>query len=95
MESYGTAIFSIKGDGAIFKKNSKPWICGERMNALAVECPQNQETDLGKCSFGIDTVRKAFSHAYKLLCAQSKKIAPTPLGFIIRVDETIRGRPAA
>lgn len=92
--NYDSNGISIKEEGAIFKKSSKPWIYCERSNALAVECPQNQETDLGKCSYAIDTVKKAFSHAYKLLCAQSKKIAPTPLGLIIRIDETIRRRSA-
>ena len=80
---------SIKGEGVFFKKSTKPWILNDRSVGLAVECPQNPETDLGKCSFAIDTVKKALSHAYKLLCAQSKKIAPTPLGLIIRVDETV------
>ncbi|OMJ71660.1 hypothetical protein SteCoe_30056 [Stentor coeruleus] len=91
--SYEIVGISIKGEGSYFKKASKNWYYNEKPGYIAVECPQNPENDLGKNSFSIELVKKAFSHAYKLFCAQSKKIALTPLNMIIRVDELIQSRP--
>jgi non-canonical poly(A) RNA polymerase PAPD5/7 len=91
--SYEVVGISIKGEGSYFKKASKNWYYNEKPGYVAVECPQNAENDLGKNSFSIELVKKAFSHAYKLFCAQSKKVALTPLNMIIRVDELIQSRP--
>lgn len=91
--NYEVVGISIKGEGSYFKKNSRNWYYQEKPGYLSVECPQNLDVDLGKNSFAIDLVKKAFSHAYKLLCAQSKKFALTPLNMVIRIDELIQSRP--
>lgn len=89
---YRTTGISIRGEGSFFRKSSKNWIYFDKENYLAAECPQNQENDLGKSSYSIELVKKAFLHAYKILCSQSRKIAKTPLGSIIRVDDIILAR---
>ena len=91
--NYETVGISIKGEGSYFKKKSRNWAYNDKPGSIAVECPQNPDTDLGRGSHGIDLVKRAFSHAYKLLCAQSKKLALTPLNMIIRNDELIQSRP--
>lgn len=90
--NYETTGISIRGEGAFFKKSSKNWTYFDRENFLAVECPQNQENDLGKSSYSIELVKKAFSHAYKILCSQNKRIAKTPLSMVVRIDELILSR---
>jgi non-canonical poly(A) RNA polymerase PAPD5/7 len=92
---YKNTGISIRGEGSFFRKSSKNWIYFDKENYLAVECPQNQENDLGKSSYSIELVKKSFLHAYKILCSQSKKIAKTPLSSIIRIDELIISRSSA
>lgn len=91
--NYEVVGISIKGEGSYFKKSSRNWFYNEKPGYLALECPQNPDNDLGKNSFAIELVKKAFSHAYKLLCAQSKKFALTPLNMVIRTDDLILARP--
>jgi non-canonical poly(A) RNA polymerase PAPD5/7 len=91
--NYEMVGISIKGEGRYFQKASKNWLYSEKPGLLAVECPQT-DNDLGKNSFSVELAKKAFGHAYKILCAQSKKIALTPLNMIIRTDELIETRPA-
>jgi non-canonical poly(A) RNA polymerase PAPD5/7 len=83
---------SILDEGSIFRKSSKRWTLTDRSNFLTVECPQKPGTDLGRCSFAIETVKKAFSHSYRLLCSQTKSLGKTPLSLLIRLDETIESR---
>lgn len=90
--NYESTGISIRGEGAFFKKSSKNWTYFDKENYLSVECPQNPENDLGKSSYSIELVKKSFSHAYKLLCSQNRRIAKTPLNMIIRQDELISTR---
>jgi len=92
--NYDDVGISIKGEGYYFNKRSKQWYMSDKPGYLCVECPQNVDTDLGRNSFAIDLAKKAFSHAYKLLCAQNYTYAKSPLNLIIRVDDLIKSRPA-
>jgi non-canonical poly(A) RNA polymerase PAPD5/7 len=78
--------------GHYFDKLHKGWLHTERRSLLALECPQNQENDLGRNSFSIDLVKKAFSHAYKIICACGVSRQTTPLQTIIRLDPVLASR---
>lgn len=92
--NYEDVGISVKGEGYYFNKRSKQWFMSDKAGYLCVECPQNIDTDLGRNSFAIDLAKKAFAHAYKLLCAQNYTFAKTPLSLVIRVDDLLRNRPA-
>lgn len=85
---------SIRGEGSFFNKHAKNWRYPERdRTLLALECPQNPENDLGRNSYNIELVRKAYEHAYKILCAQTfKQRGQTPLSSLIRCDRNLLDR---
>jgi non-canonical poly(A) RNA polymerase PAPD5/7 len=83
---------SLRKQGHYFDKRQKGWLYSERRSLLAMECPQNQENDLGRNSFSIDLVKKAFSHAYKLICACGVSRQTTPLQTIIKLDPVLASR---
>jgi non-canonical poly(A) RNA polymerase PAPD5/7 len=83
---------SLRKHGHYFDKRQKGWFFSERKALLALECPQNSANDLGRNSFGIDLVRKAFSHAYKLICACGESRRTTPLQTVIKLDTILAGR---
>ena len=88
---YSEVGISIRGDGSYFQKRGLDW---DRADSLYVECPQNANTDLGRGAYKIEYTRKAFLHAYRLLCAQNYQHAKTPLQIIVRVDEVLQTRVA-
>ena len=85
---------SIRGEGSFFNKRAKGWKYSDRdRTLLALECPQNPDNDLGRNSYNIELVRKAYEHAYKLLCAQTfKQRGQTPLSCLIRSDRSLTDR---
>ena len=89
---YETNALSIRDQGSVFRKSSKNWLNNDRNSLLTLECPQNPGTDLARSSFAMETVKKSFYHCYRLLCATCSHISPTPLGLVIRFDETIAAR---
>lgn len=90
--NYEKIGISIDGDGMLFNKRAKGWDNPDRPGLICLECPQNPENDLGRNSHGIELVKKAFTHAYKLLCAWNRGITRTPLQLLIRNDDILRYR---
>lgn len=90
--NYDKIGISIDGDGMLFNKRAKGWDNPDRPGLICVECPQNPDNDLGRNSHGIELVKKAFTHAYKLMCAWNRGITRTPLQLLIRNDDILRFR---
>lgn len=83
---------SLRKQGYYFDKRAKGWILSERNCLLSVECPQNKDNDLGRNSYAINTVKRAFSYAYKRICACENLRKTTPLQTVINLDPILAAR---
>lgn len=83
---------SLRKQGNYFDKRQRGWDVPERRTLLAVECPQNKESDLGRNSYAIDLVKKSFGHAYKIICACGVSRETTPLQTVVKLDPILAAR---
>lgn len=69
--NYFTTGISVRHDGAYFRKGERKdiFVYPNRPFSLAIENPLDISSDVGKASFRIQTVQRAFSAAYKVLLA--------------------------
>ena len=65
--NYLTTGISVRQDGSYFSKSSRGWQYQHRPMLLAVENPSDTNMDVGKNSFNIMRVKRAFEHAYHAL----------------------------
>lgn len=71
MELYGKLLnydqVGVSLLNGYFLKEKRGWLNGKKSSLLSVEDPYEQENDVTKGTFGIQTVRQALSHGYDIL----------------------------
>lgn len=65
--NYHEAGISLLEGGSFFSKRKRGWFSLERPFLLSIENPEKPVLDVGKNSWAIDNVRRAFSHAHRSL----------------------------
>jgi non-canonical poly(A) RNA polymerase PAPD5/7 len=75
MEEIG---ISVREGGQFFSKKRQGWEDKGRPFLLSVEDPNNEESDIGKNSYNIRNVQRAFEHAFYSLVVRDA--TQTPLG---------------
>ena len=86
---------SLKNGGEYFQKRERSkgtqdWVNPSRPNLLAFENPCQPDVDMGRNSFMMFKVKRAFEHAYQLLCAAlGNSKVESYLTFVIRSDDPI------
>ncbi|XP_049849328.1 terminal nucleotidyltransferase 4B-like [Schistocerca gregaria] len=92
--NYYTTGISILNNGCYFNKINKNWIDPYRPFLPAIEDPNDPNNDVGRSSFKICVIRKAFRDAYhQLTVSTHQEYAPTALSRIIKISpSTIRAR---
>eukprot|EP00742_Colponemidia_sp_Colp-10_P007495 GILJ01008076.1.p1 GENE.GILJ01008076.1~~GILJ01008076.1.p1 ORF type:complete len:487 (+),score=68.38 GILJ01008076.1:151-1461(+) len=70
--NYTDVGISIRGKGSYFPKSRRDWYDRERPFLLAVENPQDPELDIGKNSWAVRSIKKAFEHAYGQITSSAK-----------------------
>ena len=71
--NYTTTAISVRRHGAYFPKRSRNWMYPTRPNLLAIENPDDDKLDVGKNSYNIGRVRRAFDHAHDAIVAASTR----------------------
>ena len=71
--NYTTTAISVRRHGAYFPKRSRNWMYPARPNLLAIENPDDDKFDVGKNSYNIGRVRRAFDHAHDAIVAASTR----------------------
>jgi DNA polymerase sigma len=95
--NYVRVGLSVRDGGSMFLKTSRDWLDPRRPFLLSIENPFETDLDVGKNSFNIMRVRKAFEWAYDTLLLSNayESDAPTLLSRIVHVNEVIyANRPA-
>lgn len=95
--NYCTTGISVRHDGAFFAKGTRKdhFLIPSRPFSLAIENPLEPESDVGKASFRIQTVQRAFSAAHKVLlshCATPVMPAASILATIVPATNDMRQR---
>ncbi len=67
---------SVRAGGAYFDKARRGWAPAGKAHLLCVEDPNSPESDLGRSSFNVRSVQRAFEHAYYTLAVPR----PAPAG---------------
>jgi hypothetical protein len=67
---------SVRAGGAYFDKARRGWAPAGKAHLLCVEDPNSPESDLGRGSFNVRSVQRAFEHAYYTLAVPR----PAPAG---------------
>ena len=62
--NYATVGVSVRHNGAYFPKAQRHWAYPHRPSLLAMENPDDASLDVGKNSFAMPRVRRAFDHAH-------------------------------
>lgn len=88
--NYFVTGISVRNDGHYFHKFDKGWLDMNRPYLLAVEDPQDEENDVGKNSFKILIVRRAFEYGFTRLYRHpinlEHQYTPTPLSRVLLND---------
>ena len=80
---------STRGNGMYFEKESIGWHNDARPFLLCVEDPNKTDSDLGKNSYNIRNVQRAFEHAFFMLAVpeNNEGLGDTMLGSILKWDQ--------
>ena len=65
--NYGATGISVRHHGSYFPKRSRGWDYPQRPQLLALENPDDASLDVGKNSFAMTRVKRAFEHAHAKL----------------------------
>jgi len=65
--NYAVTGISVRRNGAYFPKRERGWQYPSRPNLIAVENPDDTSFDVGKNSYNIGRVKRAFEHAHQRL----------------------------
>jgi len=101
LQLYGTTFnyvhtgVSISGHGSYFEKRKRSdgeWgtLNSGRPQVLSIENPMQPELDMGRNSFMMPKIRRAFEHALQLLSAAlANRSCDSYLAFVIRTDDAM------
>ena len=98
--NYSTTGISVRFDGGYFRKGERKehFVNPSRPFSLAVENPLDITMDVGKASFRISTVQRAFAGAYKVLLAHVSAPAEPVVSILATIipptEEMIKRRQA-
>ena len=67
--NYTTTAISVRHHGKYFPKRSRNWLYPARPNLLAIENPDDEKFDVGKNSYNVGRVRRAFEYAHDAIVA--------------------------
>lgn len=92
--NYVKVGISVTKNGSYFRKESRDHLDATRPYLLSIENPLHPEIDIGKNSFAIMRVRKAFEYAYnQLISPDPTDKYPTLLSRLVGIrDEKLRNR---
>jgi len=65
--NYNDVGISLLEGGSFFLKNDRQWFNHERPFLLSVENPELPDVDVGRNSWNIENIRRAFQHAHRAL----------------------------
>lgn len=81
---------SLANGGRYYRKRERgpDWFNPGRPGLLSIENPAVPDVDMGRNSFLMPRIRKAFEHAHQALLAGLQSGGPSVLGLVVRGDDT-------